>query len=519
MATWAKGVDFKNSANTARVGGVGIYGTDGTVEKAYLSVGSSPWANEGLEVTSSTITFKGNKVYHAGSKPTLTDLGITTLTRGSYLTGSNYNGTGATTWSVDATSANTASKVVARDGSGNFSAGTITATLNGNAKTSDQWKTARTITLAGTTTGSVSINGAGNVTLNNTIRGSVLATGYNTAFRTQTKGNTTAGNYLSVLRCNTSGVAYAPQYGSGLAFGQEDTHGYLYVNYSTPQAYIGGGNADKLSWQKELAFVDGNIASATKASQDSAGQQINTTYIKGLSVSGRTITITKGNGSTSTITTQDTTYGTGTASALGLTKLYTGTGTATDGTITQAALTTALNGKANSSHSHNYAGSSSAGGAANSAVKLATARTIALGGILKGSANFDGSGNVTINASANDITTITKSLKATTSWMDTGIVGNNLPTGTYAIQMFINDGTNTSQHNEYYSGIMSWFAEGTNSTDSDEILLHKAGHASNGRHTYLRTLRGSSGSLKLQIATSTAFVAATNITFKFKRLI
>lgn len=46
--------------------------------------------------------------------------------------------------------------------------------------------------------------------------------------------------------------------------------------------------------------------SATKATQDSAGQQINTTYIKSLSVKGRTITYTKGNGSTGTITTQDT---------------------------------------------------------------------------------------------------------------------------------------------------------------------------------------------------------------------
>lgn len=45
---------------------------------------------------------------------------------------------------------------------------------------------------------------------------------------------------------------------------------------------------------------------ATKATQDSAGQQINTTYIKSLSVNGRTITYTKGNGSTGTITTQDT---------------------------------------------------------------------------------------------------------------------------------------------------------------------------------------------------------------------
>ena len=51
-----------------------------------------------------------------------------------------------------------------------------------------------------------------------------------------------------------------------------------------------------------------NVANATKATQDSAGQQINTTYIKGLSVSGKTITYTKGNGTTGTITTQDTAY-------------------------------------------------------------------------------------------------------------------------------------------------------------------------------------------------------------------
>lgn len=88
-----------------------------------------------------------------------------------------------------------------------------------------------------------------------------------------------------------------------------------------------------------------SATSATKATQDSAGQQINTTYIKGLSVSGKTITYTKGDGSTGTITTQDTntTYSTGTSSALGLTKLYTGTGTATDGTITQKAITEQLN--------------------------------------------------------------------------------------------------------------------------------------------------------------------------------
>lgn len=50
--------------------------------------------------------------------------------------------------------------------------------------------------------------------------------------------------------------------------------------------------------------------SATKATQDGSGQQINATYIKALSVNGRTITYTKGDGTTGTITTQDinTTY-------------------------------------------------------------------------------------------------------------------------------------------------------------------------------------------------------------------
>ena len=52
--------------------------------------------------------------------------------------------------------------------------------------------------------------------------------------------------------------------------------------------------------------ISGNAATSTKATQDSIGQQINTTYIKGLSVSGKTITYTRGDDSTGTITTQDT---------------------------------------------------------------------------------------------------------------------------------------------------------------------------------------------------------------------
>jgi microcystin-dependent protein len=45
-----------------------------------------------------------------------------TLTRGSYLTGDNYNGTSATTWAVDASVNSVAGKIVARDASGNINA-------------------------------------------------------------------------------------------------------------------------------------------------------------------------------------------------------------------------------------------------------------------------------------------------------------------------------------------------------------------------------------------------------------
>ena len=60
---------------------------------------------------------------------------LDTLTFGTHLAagGSSYNGSANVTISTDATSANTASTIVARDGSGNFSAGPITASLTGHA--------------------------------------------------------------------------------------------------------------------------------------------------------------------------------------------------------------------------------------------------------------------------------------------------------------------------------------------------------------------------------------------------
>lgn len=65
-------------------------------------------------------------------QPVWGSLSFSELVRGSYLTGSNYDGFINTTWAVDASPSNLANKVVARDSSGNFSAGTVTARLIGD---------------------------------------------------------------------------------------------------------------------------------------------------------------------------------------------------------------------------------------------------------------------------------------------------------------------------------------------------------------------------------------------------
>lgn len=92
------------------------------------------------------------------------------------------------------------------------------------------------------------------------------------------------------------------------------------TNTGTAVSVNGSGNVTLKLPATIKATLSGNAATATKATQDSAGQQINTTYIKGLSVSGKTITYTKGDGTTGTITTQDTntTYSAATTSAAGL---------------------------------------------------------------------------------------------------------------------------------------------------------------------------------------------------------
>ena len=65
-------------------------------------------------------------------------------------------------------------------------------------------------------------------------------------------------------------------------------------------------NATNAGFATKAGSCDGNAATATKATQDGKGQNIAGTYIKGFSVSGQTVTYTRGDGTTGTFTTQDT---------------------------------------------------------------------------------------------------------------------------------------------------------------------------------------------------------------------
>lgn len=78
MANWTRGIDFKNSSNTTRLGGIGVYGTDNNTDSIYLGFGSEPWTNSELLITTTGLSYKGNKIYHAGDRPTASEIGAAT---------------------------------------------------------------------------------------------------------------------------------------------------------------------------------------------------------------------------------------------------------------------------------------------------------------------------------------------------------------------------------------------------------------------------------------------------------
>lgn len=108
-------------------------------------------------------------------------------------------------------------------------------------------------------------------------------------------------------------------------------------------------------------------------------------------------------------------------------------------------------------------------------------------------------------------------------WQDTPIKAAYIPTGTYIVQITANDSAVGGGHTqEYYSGVMSWYSNDTNSGTADEIALHRAGAGPGNGTIFLRvqrTLTANSDDLKLQIAGTTINTGVSSYTFKFRRLL
>lgn len=213
-----------------------------------------------------------------------------------------------------------------------------------------------------------------------------------TKVHTHTKSEVGLGNVDNTADA-TKSVKYAISAGSASSAAALTSN----AGSSTQPVYFSGGKPVACSYTlgksvpADALFTDhtyGNMKGATSSSTGSAG------LVPAPNI-GDQLKFLRADGTW--VIPTNTTYSVGTSSYLGITKLYTETGSATDGTMTQNAITSALNGKSPTSHTHNYAGSSSSGGAANSANKLATARTVSGGTDITLSFNYDGSGNSSAN--------------------------------------------------------------------------------------------------------------------------
>lgn len=255
--------------------------------------------------------------------------------------------------------------------------GDVTGALGYTPPSSDTWRGIQDNLISSSTTESLSA-----------AQGKILkelVDGKAPSSHTHTKSEVGLGNVDNTADA-TKSVKYAISAGSASSAAALTSN----AGSSTQPVYFSGGKPVACSYTlgksvpADALFTDhtyGNMKGATSSSAGSAG------LVPAPNI-GEQLKFLRADGAW--VIPTNTTYSVGTSSYLGITKLYTETGSATDGTMTQNAITSALNGKSPTSHTHNYAGSSSSGGAATSAIKLSTPRKI-------GNASFDGTADITLS--------------------------------------------------------------------------------------------------------------------------
>lgn len=148
----AIGLDWTNNdTNKTKFGGIGGLANAGVGSILYMGWGSEPWtAANNFCVSSSAIKYKNNKIYHAGDKPTLSELGAAAASHGTHVTYAS------STPKANGTAAIGSSGEVARADHVH----PLQTTISGNAATSSKWQNAITLQIGNS---SQSLDGSKNV--------------------------------------------------------------------------------------------------------------------------------------------------------------------------------------------------------------------------------------------------------------------------------------------------------------------------------------------------------------------
>jgi hypothetical protein len=206
--------------------------------------------------TSAAFDGSGNVTGTATIQPDSVALG--TDTTGNYVAAGAVSGTGLSgsssseggtfTVTSNATALNTASTIVARDGSGDFAAGTVTAALSGNATTATALATGRTIGMTGDVVWtSASFDGSGNVTGTATIQANSVAL-----------GTDTTGNYVAAGAVSGTGLS-----GSSSSEGGTFTVTSNATNANTASAIVARDASGNFAAGTITAALTGNASTAT----------------------------------------------------------------------------------------------------------------------------------------------------------------------------------------------------------------------------------------------------------------
>jgi hypothetical protein len=208
----------------------------------------------------------------------------------------NQSGNSTFTVTSNATNLNTVSTIVARDGSGNFSAGTIAAALSGNATTATTLQTARNI-------GGVSFNGSADINL----------PGVNTAGNQNTSGNaataTLATTATTANALNTgnsyTGTGFTATTAQAYIIANRTSSGSGQMGYNWAQGgvnlwwnYVDTG-ATTMSWynsvsgQNVMTLTTGGALNTTGTiTQNGTAVVVNNGGTWGISISGNAATAT-----------------------------------------------------------------------------------------------------------------------------------------------------------------------------------------------------------------------------------